>query len=177
MCLLSAFPPQGRPAQAGRPFRLHRRSLPAPVATVRPLTRILTVALVLVSAFAVWSWCRPYEWKSDPAARFKIQQVRVIRDHSNYWVDVFLKGDHHELEKRVHLESADGRLLEPADTRLSGENEKGITDLWFRFWLDARDFNGPLRLKLNDGGLWVRSGSGPPVMESGESKILNSNSW
>lgn len=152
-------------------------SVPAPVITVRPLTRILTVALVLVSAFAIWSWFRPYEWKSDPAARFKIQQVRVIRDHSNYWVDVSLKGANHDLEKRVHLESADGRLLEPADTGLSGEDGKGITDLWFRFWLDARDFNGPLKLRLNDGSLTVRSGSGAPVMESGESKVLNSNSW
>lgn len=147
--------------------------------TVRPLTRILTVALVLVlvSAFAAWSWFRPYEWQSDPAARFKIKQVRVIRDHSNFWVDVSLKGANHDLEKRVHLESADGRLLEPADTGLSGEDGKGITDLWFRFWLDARDFNGPLKLRLNDGSLTVRSGSGAPVMESGESKVLNSNSW
>jgi hypothetical protein len=60
--------------------------------TVRPLTRILTVALALVSAFAAWSWLRPYEWKSDPVARFQIRQARVTRDHSNYWVDVFLKG-------------------------------------------------------------------------------------
>lgn len=152
-------------------------SVPAPVAIVRPLTRILTVALVLVSAFAAWSLFRPYEWQPDPAARFKIRQVRVIRDHSNYWLDVSLKGTNHDLEKRVHLESADGRLLEPADTGLSGENGKGITDLWLRFWLDARDFNGPLKLKLNDGGLIVRSGSGVPVLESGESRILNSNSW
>ena len=52
--------------------------------TVRPLTRILTVALALVSAFAAWSWLRPYEWKADPVARFQIRQARVTRDHSNY---------------------------------------------------------------------------------------------
>ena len=144
---------------------------------VRPLTRILTVALVLVSALAAWSWFRPYEWKADPAARFRIQQARITRDHSNYWVDVFLKGADHDLQKRVFLETADGRSLDPADTTLSGDEGKGITDLWFRFWLDEHDFSGPLKLHLNDGALLLRSSSGAPALESGESKILMTNSW
>lgn len=144
---------------------------------MRPLTRFLTVALVLVSAFALWSWCRPYAWQPDPGARFKIQQARVICDHSNYWVDVFLKGSGHDLEKRVSLETADGRSFDPADTTLSGDEGKGITDLWFRFWLDSRDLSGPLKLHLNDGTLVVRTAAGLPALQSGESKTFLSNSW
>lgn len=143
----------------------------------RPLTLVLTLALVIVSAFAAWSLCRPYEWKADSAARFEIHQVRMIRDHSNYWVDVFLKGANHDLQKPVSLETANGRLFDPADTTLSGDEGKGITELWFRFWLDAGDFNGPLKLHLNDGTLVVRSGSGPPALESGENRTVLTNSW
>lgn len=145
--------------------------------TVRPLTRILTVALALVSAFAAWSWLRPYEWKADPVARFQIRQARVTRDHSNYWVDVFLKGADHDLQKRVSLETSNGRALDPADTTLSGDEGKGITELWFRFWLDPADLAGPLKLHLNDGTLVVRSASGPPALESGENKVFLTNSW
>lgn len=143
----------------------------------RPLTLVLTLALVIVSAFAAWSLCRPYEWRADPGARFEIHQVRLIRDHSNYWVDVFLKGANHDLQKPVYLETADGRNFEPADTTLSGDEGKGVTELWFRFWLDASDFKGPLKLRLNDGSLVVRSGSGSPVLESGESRVVLTNSW
>lgn len=145
--------------------------------TVRPLTRILTIALVLVSAFAAWSWFRPYEWKADPVARFQVRQVRVTRDHSNFWVDVFLKGANHDLQKPVSLETASGKSLEPADTTLSGDEGKGITELWFRFWLDSADLAGPLKLHLNDGTLVLRSGSGTPALESGGSKVHLSNSW
>lgn len=156
---------------------MHQAAVPAPVITVRPLTRLLTVALVLVSALAAWSWLRPYEWRPDPAARFEIHQTRVIRDHSNFWVDVFLKGSGHDMSKRVSLETADGRFLDPADTTLSGDEGKGITDLWFRFWLDARDLSGPLKLHVNDGALMLRTASGIPALQSGESKLFLSNSW
>lgn len=145
--------------------------------TVRPLTRLLTVALVLVTAFALWSWCRPYAWQSDPAARFQIRQARVIRDHSNFWVDVFLKGADHDLSKPVFLETAAGRSLEPADTTLSGDDGKGITDLWFRFWLDSGDLAGPLNLHLNGGTLLVRTATGLPALQPGESKVFLSNTW
>lgn len=144
---------------------------------MRPLTRLLTLALLVVSAFAAWSWLRPYQWQPDPTARFEIHQARLIRDHSNFWVDVFLKGADHDLSKRVSLETADGRTLDPADTTLSGDEGKGITDLWFRFWLDSKDFTGPLKLHLNDGTLLVRTSDGLPALESGASKVFLSNSW
>lgn len=145
--------------------------------TVRPLTRILTVALAIVSVFAAWSLLRPYEWNADPVARFRIRQVRVTRDHSYYWVEVFLKGVDHDLQKRVSLETANGRSLDPADTTLSGDEGKGITELWFRFWLDSTDVAGPLKLHLNDRALVVRSASGAPALQSGENKVFLTNSW
>lgn len=145
----------------------------------RPLTRILSVALVASILFAAWSWFRPYEWRPDPGARFHIRQAKLTRDHSNHWLDVFLEraGDvDHDLEKPVFLETASGRRLDPADTTLSGEGAKGTTALYFRFWLEPGDLEGSLRLHLNDGTLSIRSGSGIP--QTGDSgKFFLSNHW
>ncbi|WP_338288472.1 hypothetical protein [Luteolibacter sp. LG18] len=156
--------------------------LPAPVGGVkRRVTAILLCLLLLVSAFAAWAWLRPYDWHADPAARFKIVQAQLKRDHSYYWLDLMLErgGEaRHDDTKPVTLKTASGRVLEPADTTLAGnEGEAPDQRLWLKFWLEPADLNGPLELKLNDGTLSVKSGGGVPAVGADGPKLFLSNHW
>lgn len=171
--------PKGGP-HPGSPFSFASATTSRSRLVVRPLTRILTVALVIVSAFAVWSWFRPYDWNPDPGARFVIHQARLTRDHSYYWLDLYLKGSHHDLSHRILLETASGATREPADTTFSGEPEhpeQGMTEIWVRFYLPTSDLEGPLKLRLNEGHLQVRKGTGVPELENGKSAMRLSSSW
>lgn len=143
-------------------------------------TALLLVLLALSLAFAGWQWFRPYDWSADPAARFRIVHAAVKRDHSYLWLDLYLKkaGEReHDLEKPVVLRLADGREIEPADTTFEGEDGQPSQALGFRFWLEEKDFAGPLDLRLNDGSLSVRSGSGLPAIPADSSSFFTHRNW
>lgn len=152
----------------------------------RTIFRWLLVGLLLASAlFAAWTWTRPYEWDADARAQCRIVGCEVELDHSNYWLNLHLKvledkGDQrfgHDLAKPVRLITASGREIEPADTTLAGDHGKPVRALWLKFWLEREDFEGPLSLKLNDGRLRVRSGSGEPVLRSSGRRNFVTHKW
>ena len=127
--------------------------------------KFLWLALLLCSAFAAWSWFRPYAWKVDPAARCKIVGVEVKPDHAYFWVTAHLKvnpGEEHDLRKPVLLVTASGIELEPADTTFGGTGKAGTTDIWLKFWLESRQIADSLTLRINDGELSVKHHQGVP---------------
>lgn len=141
-------------------------------------TLLLLICLALSLAFAGWQWLRPYDSASDPAARFHMVHASVTRDHSNLWLDLYLKhlgGAPHDLTKPVTLQLADGRQIEPATTTLEGDG--ATTGLGFRFWLEDADFAGPLELGINDGTLSVRSESGVPIGRDETSRHFTHRNW
>jgi hypothetical protein len=143
-------------------------------------TALLLISLALSLVFAGWQWFRPYDWSSAPEARFRIAHCSLKRDHSYFWLDLYLKksGDQpHDLAKPVVLRLADGREIEPADTTLEGDEGQPVRALGLRFWLEEKDFAGPLDLGLNDGVLSVRQGSGPPGIPDGDSKFFTTRNW
>ncbi len=140
----------------------------------------LLVALVLSSLFASWVWFRPYAWNSDAAARCKVQAALVTRDESYYWVDVHLKvndGLNHDLQKPVLLETASGAKLEPAETTFAGADMTKSREIWFRFWLEAPQLEGPLTLRLNDGALSIKSTQGAPEIQNRAYRNFTTNNW
>lgn len=148
--------------------------------------RCLLVGLLLVSAaFAAWTWLRPYQWDSDPQARTRIVGCEVEADHSNFWLTLHLKmlKDEegrvleHDLMKPVRLVTASGREIEPADTTLAGDKDQPISSIWLKFWLEQEDLNGPVILKINEGELKVRSGSGQPKLSSSGRRHFVTHSW
>ena len=150
----------------------------APFVTRR--TALLLALLALSLIFAGWQWFRPYDWGADPAARFRIVHSAVKRDHSYIWLDLYLKksGDlDHDLGKPVVLRLADGREVEPADTTIEGSEGQPSQALGLRFWLEAKDFAGPLDLRINDGTLRVRSGSGIPAIPADSSSFFTHRNW
>jgi hypothetical protein len=146
---------------------------------VKRRTTLLLLMLAVASAVAAWQWLRPYQWSSDPAARFQIAHASVTRDHSFYWLDLYLKrsGGDHDLAKPVRLLLADGRELEPAETTFEGDAGNATRALGFRFWLEDRDFAGPLQLRINDGLLQVRTRSGPPAGADASSAHFTTSDW
>lgn len=145
--------------------------------------RLLLMAGLLVAClFAIWSWARPYQWQPDPAARCRVVGVEVRRDHSNHWVNVHLKmrdGEEHDLMKPVRLEVKSGNptMLEPADTTLAGDDGKGITEIWFKFWLDEGALEHPLDLHINDGVLVLKSNRGEPSLGGQGIRHFVTNRW
>lgn len=144
------------------------------------LRGFLLVLLTAAAAFTAWTWLRPYEWNEDPAARCKVLGADVRKDHSFFWVDLRLDvrhGQTHDLMKPVRLITSAGRELVPADTTLIGSPEDGTTGLWFKFWLEAADIEGPLSLRINDGVLSVRTRPGMPVLGNSTQKSFSTNQW
>jgi hypothetical protein len=144
------------------------------------LTKSLLLVLLAALVFAAWSWWRPYEWSSDPGAGFRIKGVEVTRDHGYHWVLVHLEkaGEKpYDLAKPARLLLQDGRELEPADTRMTGNPDQGFTAISFKFWLEPGTLNGPLRLRLNDGALNVKATTGEPALGIDGHDYFNSNRW
>lgn len=143
-------------------------------------TKGLMVILLVAVIFAAWSWLRPYEWRPDPTARCRIIGVEVTRDHANHWLLVHLKPagtQVHDWSKPVRLVVDGSRELAPADSRMGGSPEQGISDLWFKFWLERGELDGPLRLRVNDGTLVVKAKPGEPALGISGRKYFSSNHW
>jgi len=135
---------------------------------------------VASSVFAAWSWFRPYEWSPDPAARCKVIGTQVRKDQAYHWVDMHLKinpGQTHDLAKPVRLVTGSGRELEPADTTLGSDQGGGTTDLWFKFWLEPGDIDGPLTLRINDGKLTIKADSGIPDCGTSNTRYFVTQHW
>lgn len=146
----------------------------------RTLRGFLFLALLVSTVFAAWSWFRPYAWSADPAARCKVVGTQLKKDQSFFWVDVHLKvnsGQTHDLMKPVRLQTAAGHELEPADTTLGGGPDGANSDLWFKFWLDSADIEGPLTLRINDGTLLIKSNSGIPAFGRSNFEYFPTNHW
>lgn len=159
-------------------FAFARRLRPSMARGVNRRTLLLLICLALSLAFAAWQWLRPYESASEPAARFRVVHASVTRDHSNLWLDLYLKhlgGSPHDLNKPVFLKLADGRQIEPANTTLEGDG--ATTGLGLRFWLEEVDFAGPLNLRINDGTLSVRSEAGVPLGRDEPSRHFTTRNW
>lgn len=138
------------------------------------------IALLASAVFAAWSWMRPYEWRPDPAARCKVAGVQVRQDQSNFWVDVHVRitpGMSHDLLKPVRLVTTSGASLEPAETTMAGEDSKGTTDLWFKFWLEESAMKEALKLRINDGVLTVRGKSGLPDLGVSGTEFYPTCNW
>lgn len=141
---------------------------------------ILLALLVPCLAGASWYWLRPYQSGADPAARMTIRFASLERDHSFFWLGLVLEardGSRHDLEKPLRLVLADGRELEAADTTLQGSPDQPIEALALRFWIEEGDLDGPLRLRLNDGELSVRRGSGAPPTPTGKPRYFHHDDW
>ena len=152
----------------------------SPVDVSRKTFRYVLLGLMLISAaFAGWSWLRPYEWSPDPEARCRIVGCQVVQDHSNYWVNLHLEitEGEHDLQQKIVLLTADGRELEAADTTLRPGSERQISSIWVNFWVETKDLEGPLALRINDGKLTVRSGSGVPKLRSKGSRYFVTHGW
>jgi hypothetical protein len=129
------------------------------------LRYLIAATLVASSAFAAWSWLLPYAWAPDPAAGCEIRETLVRRDNSYYWLDVHLEispGSSYDLQKPVVMETGAGNKLKPADVTVGSIDGKEPDEIWFKFWLEQNDLAGPLTLRINEGSLIVRSGSGSP---------------
>lgn len=146
----------------------------------RTLRGFLIVALLAASAFALWSWLRPYSWNPDPAARCKVIGTRIRKDLAYFWVDTHLKtipGQTHDLLKPVRLVTHSGKQIEPADTTLGGGPDGGTTDLWFKFWLEPGDIDGSLTLRINDGSLVIKADKGQPALGPSGVKYFPTQDW
>ena len=104
----------------------------------------------------------------------------MVRDHSHFWLTVritILPGQQHDLQKPVRLLLGDGRTLQPGDTTLGGENATGITDIWFKFWLNENEISTPLSLQMNDGTLIIKKTQALPVLRADGEKYFTTSSW
>ena len=138
------------------------------------------ICLLFSIVFAAWGWLRPYDWHPDPAASGKIIAAELIEDHSRYWLTVHVKllpGQEHDLQKPVRLHVGNGITVEPADTTMAGEKGEGLTDLWFKFWLEEKELSGPIFLQIDDGKLLVKTKAGLPKLKAGGNKIYTTSSW
>jgi hypothetical protein len=142
--------------------------------------KLLSLTLGVSVLFAAWQWFRPYEWSPDPGARYVVGQTMLERDTSHFWLRVFLKqkgGESHDFMKPVLLITAAGREHEPGDTAMSGNAARGMEEMTFSFWLAEDDLKGPLKLKLNDGTLLIRTGDSLPRVADGAFRVFNSTRW
>jgi hypothetical protein len=152
-------------------------------------TKFLLLALGVSVVFALWQWFRPYDWNPDPAARFKVAECIVERDHSNLWLRVFLtprKGEVMDYSKPIHLLTAGGKQHEPAQMEQVGPEGQGpassgppekVESIVFSFWLGETDFAGPMKLELNGASLEIRDGNTLPGLAEGSFRVFNSSGW
>ena len=141
---------------------------------------LLAASLLAASAFAAWSWLRPYAWEIDPAARGAVSETLVTRDQSFYWVNIHFQiteGMRHDLEQPVYLIAGEGKRYEPADTIFAGPDPLNATEIWFKFWLEPADLSRPLNLHVNGGNLSVKATIGLPDLGATGSRNFTTNHW
>lgn len=140
----------------------------------------LALVLVLLTALAARLWTMSYDGSPDPQARFEIEGTHLKRDRSNFWLEVHLKksgSKDHDLRQPVRLITADGIKHEPADTVFAGSQEKGFTEIWFKFWLEDRQVEGPISLQLNGGELRIKINQGMPKLDKKGEAVIKSADW
>ncbi|MGA0846904.1 MAG: hypothetical protein ACO3RV_10200, partial [Luteolibacter sp.] len=128
----------------------------------------------------LWTWLRPYAWNPDPAAAYRIEAAQVKHDTGYYWLDLHLRrvdAHDHDCMKTLQLISQSGREIEPADIRFGRDSSRGHDELWLKFWLEPGDFDGPLRLEIQDGVLDVRSGRGIPNLGKDDQRNYTTSHW
>ena len=109
-----------------------------------------------------------------------IEEARVEEDHSRYWLEIHLtqNGDEkHDMRKPVRLVTAEGKVYKPAKVDFAGNPEKGFTDIWLSFWLEKKDLEKNLNLKMNDGQLKVKTGGEAPTLTTGEEVFFKTSDW
>jgi hypothetical protein len=147
----------------------------------RPLLRLLIAALLVAVTFlAVKLWTGKYDSDPDPRARYRIKAARLERDRSYIWLEIHLRkngGKDHDLRKPVRLVTADGTKHEPADFRFAGSQEKGFTDIWFKFWLEEAAVEGKIDLRMNGGELRVKTNEGTPTTDKEGKAVMRSADW
>lgn len=144
------------------------------------LRNSLLVCLLAASAFAAWSWFRPYEWHPDPTAHCAIEETLLTPDSSFFWVNVHVKlhpGASLDMTKPVLLHTASGKSHTPADITFAGPDGQAPTEIWFKFWLDSPDLTGPLTLRVNDGQLTVKSTSTIPDLGNDAYRNFTTDRW
>ncbi len=155
--------------------------------------KILLALLIPTLLVAAWQWLAPtspYEKNPDPMAGATIRYVRLKPDHSFHWMHVRLdvaQEDTSSLLLGLALELADGRKLRPAGLELEGQGKGSATEngphlenlqgLTVQFWLEPKDFEGPMKLRIGDGTLTVRTGSGSTGIPPGDEKIYKHCDW
>jgi hypothetical protein len=140
----------------------------------------LAVMLVALTALAAKVWMAEFDVDPDPLARFVIEEAVLSGDRSYHWLEIHLKksGDkNHDLRKQVRLVTADGTEHLPADTTFAGTRDTDYTDLWFKFWLEDKDLEGKIDLRLNGGKLRIKTNQGLPATDKDRKKILKSADW
>ncbi len=140
----------------------------------------LALLVVLTTALAAWLWTSEYDSDPDPKARFEIEGVRLTRDRSDAWLEIHLRKSgeaDHDLRKMVWLVTSDGLKHKPADSTFAGGPERGFTDIWFKFWLSAKDLEGEMDLLINDGKLRVKTNRGAPEWDSDGERVFKSSDW
>lgn len=140
-------------------------------------------------AAAALFWLQPYEWRADPDAGARIRSANLRRDHSFYWLELqlHLNEDANALPEPLELILPDGSAKKP--DRVSMEGTGGIdptaesprpahlTDLGLKFWLEAPELDGPLKLRCGAGTLTVRSRNAAPDLEDGDETTFHHHRW
>lgn len=142
--------------------------------------RVLVILLCLSSAYTAWVWFRPYSWQHDAKARFKMDAAQIRRDYDIYWLDLYLKQDGaqaHDPAKPVALMTANGKRHTAEMTTLETPADGGAGGVYFKFLLDSADLAGPIKLRLNDGELVVKSNDGMPALENNASCFERTSNW
>ena len=147
----------------------------------RPLLRLLIAALLVGLMFlAVKLWTGKYDGDPDPRALFRIEASSLKRDGTYAWLEIHLRKSgiqEHDMLKPVFLVTPDGREHEPADTSFAGAPGKGLTDIWFKFWLEDAALEGKIDLCMNGGTLRVKTNEGAPAMDKNGKAVMKSADW
>ena len=147
----------------------------------RSILRIALAAMIVAVTFvASMMWTARYDRHPDPGARYRIEASRLERDRTYCWLEIHLRknGDKgHDMLKPVFLVTADGARHELADSVFAGDAKEGFTEIWFKFWLDTRDLDGKIDLRMNDGTLKVKTNGGAPATDAEGKAVLKSADW
>lgn len=141
---------------------------------------LILLGILLLASWSLWTWLRPYAWNPDPAAGYQIEAAQVKHDMGYYWLNLHLRcldAYDHDWMKPLRLIRDDGRASEAADVRFGGDSSRGHDELWLKFWLEPGDFDGPLRLEIQDGVLEVRSGRGVPNLGKNDQQTYTTSHW